>query len=227
MIRSLTSIILFSLLGLGAFAQSWQSGHFYDKRGGKNTGFIRQNPPGKGPIKDESFIEFKAYEKDPVQMLSASDIRSYVAGRDSFIVAASLTDDWATERLDFVRVAVDAPIKLYMARVGNVSGRGKAVRVNPAVSTGIGTGGYGSGLGGGVAINIGRGGNGGTRIAYLYGESASRMQPITDQNFVDVMTEVMGDEPDVVEQIKNNKFNLRNIEQLIALFYKVQSGSSR
>ena len=227
MIRRITILTLFSLLSIGATAQSWQPGHFYDKRGGKNTGFIRQNPPGKGPIKDESFIEFKAYEKDPVQMLSASDVRSYVAGRDSFIVAASLTDDWATERLDFVRVAVDAPIKLYMARVGNVSGRGRAVRVNPAVSTGVGTGGYGAGLGGGVAINIGRGGNGGTRTAYLYGESVSRMQPITDQNFIDVMTEIMGDEPDVVEQLKNNKFNLRNIEQLIGLFNKLQSGGRR
>lgn len=225
--RSITFILVFSLIGVTVSAQSWQPGHFYDKRGGKNTGFIRQNPPGKGPIKDESFIEFKAYEKDPMQKLSASDIRSYVAGRDSFIVAASLTDDWANEQLDFVRVAVDAPIKLYMARVGNVSGRGKAVRVNPAVSTGVGTGGYGAGLGGGVAINLGRGGNGGTRIAYLYGESASRMQPVTDQNFIDVMTEIMGDEPEAVEQIKDKKFNLRNMEQLVALFNKLQGSNNR
>lgn len=227
MIRSITSLILFSLLSISAVAQSWQEGYFYDKRGAKNTGFIRQNPPGKGPIKDEAFIEYKQYEKDPVQKLSASDLRSYVAGRDSFIVAASLTDDWAKEQLDFIRVAVDAPIKLYMARVGNISSRKRGVSIDPAISTGIGTGGYGGGVGGGVSINLGRGGSGGTRIAYLYGESAARMQPLTDKNFVDVMTEIMGDEPEVVDQIQNKKFTLANIEQAITYYNALQASRKK
>lgn len=223
MIRRFTSVILLSLLGISAFAQKFQEGYFYDKRGIKNTGFISQNPSGKGPIKDEAFIEFKEYEKDKPIKLSASDMKSYVVGRDSFIVAASLTDDWSKEQLDFIRVAINAPLKLYMARVGNVSGRQKAVSVNPALSTGYGSGGMGGGLAGGVSINLGRNrGGGGTHISYFYGESTNGMKAITEENFTDVMIEIMGDEPAAVQQLRTNKYGLRDIEKLIAYYHQLE-----
>jgi hypothetical protein len=223
MIRHFASIVLFSLLSFSALAQKWQQGYFYDKRGVKNIGYINQNPSGKGPIKNEAFIEFKEYEKDKPIKLSASDMKSYIVGRDSFVVAVSLTDDWASEQMDFIRVAVNAPIKLYMARVGNLGARQKAVSVSPALSTGYGSGGMGGGLGGGVSINLGKNrDNGGTRIAYLYGESTNGMKAITEENFVDVMIEVMGDEPAAVEQLRSGKVSLRDIEKIIAYYHKLE-----
>jgi len=228
MMRHFTTLILFSLISLSAIAQKWQEGYFYDKRGVKNVGYITQNPSGKGPIKNEAFIEFKEYEKDKPMKLSASDIKSYVVGRDSFIVAVSLTDDWASEQMDFIRVAINAPLKLYMARVGNVAAQQKAVSVSPALSTGYGTGGMGGGLGGGVAINLGRNrGNGGTRITYFYGESTNGMKQITQENFVDVMTEVMGDEPAAVQQLQSGKVSLRDIEKIIAYYHQLEEERAR
>ena len=228
MIRHIASLILFSLLSISAIAQKWQQGYFYDKRGVKNVGYISQNPSGKGPIKNEAFIEFKEYEKDKPIKLSASDMKSYVAGRDSFIVAISLTDDWASEQMDFIRVAINAPLKLYMARVGNVNAQQKAVSVSPALSTGYGSGGMGAGLGGGVAINLGRNrGGGGTHISYFYGESTNGMKAITAENFVDVMIEVMGDEPAAVEQLRSGKVGLKDIEKIIAYYHSLQGERSR
>ncbi len=227
MIRHITFIFALTLVSISAIAQKWQPGYFYDKRGVKNSGFINQLPSGKGPIKNEAFIEYKEYEKDKPMKLSASDMKSYVVGRDSFVVAASLTDDWASEQLDFVRVAVNAPIKLYMAKVGDVSGRQKPVAISPALSTGYGTGGMGGGLGGGVAINLGNRGRGSTRIAYLYGESTNGMKLITEENFEDVMIEIMGDEPAAVDVIKSKKTNLRDIEKLIAYFHQLQEERNR
>lgn len=228
MIRYITSVALLCLLSFSAIAQKWQNGYFYDKRGVKNVGYINQNPSGKGPIKNEAFIEFKEYEKDKPMKLSASDMKSYVVGRDSFVVAISLTDDWASEQMDFIRVAINAPLKLYMAKVGNTSARQKAVSVNPALSTGYGSGGLGGGLGGGVAINLGRNrGGGGTHIAYLYGESTNGMKAITEENFVDVMIEVMGDEPAAVEQLRSGKVTLRDMEKIIAYYHKLEDERAR
>ena len=228
MIRHITLLIVSGLVSLSAIAQKWQPGYFYDKRGVKNNGFINQSPSGKGPIKNEAFIEFKEYEKDKPMKLSASDMKSYVVARDSFVVAASLTDDWADEQLDFVRVAINAPIKLYMAKVGNVSGRQKAVAINPALSTGYGSGGMGGGLGGGVAINLGGNrGRGSIRTAYLYGESTNGMKLLTEENFEDVMIEIMGDEPAAVDVIRNKKTSLRDIEKLIAFYHQLQDEHNR
>ena len=228
MIRHLAAFILFSLLSISAIAQKWQQGYFFDKRSVKNVGFINQTPSGKGPIKNEAFIEFKEYEKDKPMKLSASDMKSYVVGRDSFVVAVSLTDDWASEQMDFIRVAINAPIKLYMARVGNVSAQQKAVSVSPALSTGYGSGGMGGGLGGGVSINLGRNrGGGGTHVAYFYGEGTNGMKAITNENFIDVMIEVMGDEPAAVEQLRTGKVGLRDIEKMIAYYQKLEDERAR
>jgi hypothetical protein len=41
-------------------------------------------------------------------------------------------------------------------------------------------------------------------------------------NFKDIMTDIMGDEPDVVEKIESNQFNYTNIEKLIAYFQQMK-----
>src|ERR1700735_528964 len=72
-----------------ASAQKWQPGYFYDVKGNKETGLIRTKTSGRGPIKDEAFIEFKEDSKANPIRLSASDLRSFIVGKDSFIVAAA------------------------------------------------------------------------------------------------------------------------------------------
>src|ERR1700742_3518776 len=86
-----------------ANAQKWLPGHFTDIKGNVETGFIRINPSAKGPVKDEGFIEFREDSKTNPFKLSASDLKSFVIGRDSFIVAhAPGNETWAKREIDFV-----------------------------------------------------------------------------------------------------------------------------
>ncbi|HEY9533035.1 MAG TPA: hypothetical protein VIQ77_00795 [Mucilaginibacter sp.] len=219
------------LLSITAKSQSWQPGHFYDIKGTKNTGFIRVDPRGKGPIKGEGFIEYKEDEKAESIKLSASDLRSFVAGRDSFVVAVAPAEGWAKYDLDFVRVAVDGPLRLFEAK-GSGGNGGSGIGFNPGVGVGMGggggTGGFGGGLGGGISIPIGGGRHGrGGKAVYYYGANTASMKPLTNQNFIDVMTQIMGDKPDVVEKIQAKKYSLRDMDKLIAYFNQVQAGQGQ
>jgi hypothetical protein len=221
--RSILIILFFMLMYVSAKSQKWQPGSFTDTKGNKVTGLIRENPSAKGPIKDEGYIEVKEGEKSNPYKLSASDIRSFTIGKDSFVVAhAPGNSNWSKKELDFVKVALDEQTKLYVANVGTGGGGGHGVNVSPAFGAGVGTGGY-SGASGGVAVNLGGGGNGKVITTYYYGASTAEMEQLTPINFKDIMSDVMGDEPDVVEKIQAGQFNLGNMDKLIAYFNQVKA----
>ena len=221
--------LLFTLLNiftlsLTAHAQKWQPGYFIDVKGAKTTGFIHPNPGGSGPIKNEGFIEFKEDEKANPYKLSTSDLQCFVAGKDSFVVAhAPGNETWAKKDLDFVRVVVNEEVKVYATRGAGSGGSGRGIHVSPGV--GLSTGGYGSGLGGGLGISLGGGDGGGkkSKMSYYYGSSTATMQHLTDENFIDIMSDVMGDEPEVVERLRNRQYHLANMDKLVEYFNKVKA----
>jgi hypothetical protein len=218
--RSILIILFFMLIYVSAKSQKWQPGSFTDIKGNKVSGLIRENPSGKGPIKDEGYIEFKDEAKSNPYKLSASDLRSFMVGKDSFIVAhAPRNETWTKKELDFVKVVLDEQTKLYAANVGG--GGGGGIGVEPAFGAGVGSGGYG-GASGGVAINLGGNGRRKAITTYYYGANTAEMQQITPMNFKDIMTDIMGDEPDVVEKIEANQFNYTSIDKLIAYFQQVK-----
>jgi hypothetical protein len=228
--RSILIILFLMLTILSAKSQSgkWLPGRFTDVKGNSDTGLIRIDPAGKGPIKDEGFIEFKENNKTDPFVLSASDLRYFVAGQDSFVVAhAPRNETWSKNELDFVRVAIDEDPKLYVARGGKGGGRG--IGIEPEVGAGIGTGfgsgggGFGTGFGGGISIPIGGGRRGGDKATYYYGTNPASLHRITDVNFEDIMSDMMGDEPDVVEKIHAKVYVLGNMEKLIAYFKQVEA----
>ncbi len=214
------------LICVTAHAQKWQPGSFTDIKGNKVSGLIRENPTNKGPIKDEGYIEFKDDSKANPYKLSASDLKSFMIGRDSFIVAhAPGNSNWSKKELDFVQVALDEETKLYVANVATGGGGGGlGSRVQPEFGGGIGTGGYG-GFGGGVGINLGGGGGGKGKVitTFYYGANTAVMQQLTPINFKDVMSDIMGDEPDVVDKIQSGQFNIYNVDKLIAYFKQVKA----
>jgi hypothetical protein len=216
------SVFLF-LLNATASAQKWQPGRFTDVKGNRQSGFIRVNPSGKAPIKDEGFIEFKENNKAEPFKLSASDLKNCVAGKDSFVVAhAPQNETWSKNELDFVKVVLDEPLKLYAAHVAG--GNHNGVGFTPSISTGIGSGGYGGGafggLGGGISIPIG--GRGGEKTTWYFGENTAEMERLTNENFEDIMTDIMGDYPDLVDKIHSKIYVLSNIDKLIASFRQLE-----
>jgi hypothetical protein len=219
--RSILIILFFMLIAVSAKSQKWQTGAFTDIKGNRVTGFINPNPGGKGPIKDEGFIEFKDNEKTNPYKLSASDLKSFIVDKDSFVVAhAPHNTTWSKKELDFVKVELDEETKLYVALVGTgYAGTKRGISAHPEGGVGIGTGGY-SGAGGGVAIDLGGGGGGMGKVqtTYYYGANTAEMDMVTPQNFEDVMSDIMGDIPELLERIRDHEFNLNNIQKLIAYF---------
>jgi hypothetical protein len=227
--RSILIILFFMLMIVSAKSQSnkWQPGRFTDIKGNTESGFIRVNPSAKGPIKGEGFIEFKEDNKANPFKLSASDLKSFVVAKDSFVVAhAPGNEAWAKNEFDFVKVEIDDEVKLYVSR-GGKGGKGgiggSGIGFEPGV--GIGTGGYGGGVSGGISIPIGGGGGGysNEKTVYYYGANTAEMKRITNENFEDVMTDIMGDEPEVVDKIHAKVYMLANIDRLIAYFKQVKA----
>lgn len=216
------------LICVSAKSQKWQPGTFTDIKGNKETGLIRDNPRGKGPMPDEGFIEFKDGPKSNPYKLSASELKSFTVGKDSFVVAhAPHNQIWSKKELDFVKVELDEATKLYVAVVGTSTGGGDGFGVHPVGGVGMGTGGYG-GAAGGIGIDLGGGGSrmGKVHLTYYYGPNTAEMDEVTPENFMDVMSDIMGDEPDVLEKIRENRFNLGNIQKLIAYFKQVKAADT-
>jgi hypothetical protein len=220
--RSILIILFLMLAFVSAKSQGWQPGSFIDTKGNKETGLIRRS--GKQPIKDEAAIEFKDDSKANPYTLSASDLKAIIIGRDSFVVAAApQTADWRNY-LDFVKVAFDddPDMKLYMFQ-GSAGGGGGGIRPEVGVGAGTGIGGYGggvgAGVGGGIGIPIGGGGRSNKTI-YYYGANTAQMKQLTEATFTDIMTEMMGDAPDIVDALHEHKYNIGNMNKLIADYRK-------
>lgn len=120
-----------------------------------------------------------------------------------------------------MQVALDEDTKLYVARVGT-GGGGRGIGVEPEMGAGVGSGGYG-GMSGGVGINLGGGGGGKIQRTYYYGANTAEMEQLTPINFKDIMSEVMGDEQEVVDKIQAGQYNLGNMDKLIAYFKQVRA----
>ncbi|GAB3928951.1 hypothetical protein [Mucilaginibacter myungsuensis] len=213
---------------VSAKSQKFQPGFFIDRRDQKVEGLIRTSPSGKAPIKDEAFIVYKDSEKGTETRFSASDLKSYVVGKDSFVVAhAPRNETWSAQELDFVKVVLNEEVKLYAINAGKVSG-GSGFRISPGISmgTGIGGGGMGGvGIGYGGGIGIGGGGGGSAKqgkITYYYGANTAEMNTLTPENFNDVMSDIMGDEPLALEAIRSGKFTVGNVNGLIEYFKKLK-----
>jgi hypothetical protein len=233
--RIAIATFLFSLfISFGCFAQKGSGflpGYYYDINGQKVSGLINRYPAGKGIEKNEGFIEFKDSETARPQRLSASMIHGFVIARDSFVIAHAPQNGgvWTKNELDFVKVVIDGTTKLYMVSGGSAGGGGiGGSGIRPSIGTGIGTGGLG--LGGGIGITIGGGNrsNGGSEYtAYYYGENTTTMEPLNKGTFVEVMTDVMGDEPDVVEKIRSGIFNINNVDGCIKYYNTMEAAHKK
>lgn len=223
-------LLLFGLFSLSTFSASaqlglnqWDDGYFYDASGNKFIGQIVVNPSGRGPQNNEGFILYRKDKGEEKETLTASMIRSFVAGKDSFTVAhAPRVENWTGRSIDFVKVLVNEPLKLYATTGG---GGGFSPGISP--SFGIGGGSFGSGMGGGLGINLGGGRGGKGKNAYYYGDDANNLKELKRDEFIPVMSEIMASQPEIVEKIKNKKYRYGQMNQLILDFYALKEASPK
>jgi len=207
----LFAFILFFAIGSNAqgLSSKFQQGYYYDINGQKVEGYIRTGT-GKKLVENEGYITFKEEDKAPKQNLSASMIHGFVIGRDSFIVArAPRVGTWSKNELDFMQVLVNSPLKLYV--INSAGGNDGGSGISPSVGLGVGGG---MGLGGGISLGSNLFGGGGHKV-YYFGSDTGSMTELKKQTFVDVMSEVMADEPEIVDKIKAKKYGFGDMEKLV------------
>lgn len=223
-------LLLFGLFSLSAFSASaqlglnqWDDGYFYDANGTKFAGQIVVSPSGRGPQTNEGFILYRRDKGEQKETLTASMVRSFVAGKDSFTVAhAPRSEKWTGRSIDFVKVLVDEPLKLYATTGG---GGGMSPGISP--SFGIGGGSFGGGMGGGLGINLGGGRGGKGKSVYYYGDNPNMLTELNKDNFIQIMSEIMASQPEIVEKIKNKKYRYGKMDQLILDFYQLKEASPK
>ncbi len=218
------------LIAAAAQAQSskWQFGHYTDVKGNTDSGQIRVNPRSHGPIPNEGYIEFRKNKKANLMIISAGDLKTFVTGKDSFVVAhPPLNEAWTSHDLDFVEVIINEDVKLYAARVNgsNQNRVGFGPEVGIGVGTGFGGGGFGGGVGGGISIPLGLIFGGGKDVFIFYfGANTTEMHALTYRNFEDEMSDIVSDYPALVDKIHQRKYTLQNIDKLIADYNKLKGG---
>lgn len=225
--KSIVVILFFLLITISekSQAQRWLPGHFTDTTGKKDTGLIRIDPPGKGLIKDEGFIQFRKDKKARPFKVSASSLKSFIIRKDSFVVAhAPKSETWPQKELDFVEVVLDEDIKLYAGFGGGTGGGGFSIGLGLGGGFGIPLGrNFGVGIGAGTYVPLYGGDGGYEGIAWYYGENTAKMYRLTDENFEDTMSNIMGDYPEVVEKIHQKVYFLGNLGRLISYYKQVEA----
>ncbi|RCH55276.1 hypothetical protein DJ568_08825 [Mucilaginibacter hurinus] len=187
-------VIVFSS---NTLAQGWKDGYYYDTTFTKVSGQIKSS---------EKFIWFKRDKKADKIKIPAYSMNSYVTGADSFIV--SRMPEMAD--IPIIKVLIDNPVKLYTAKKTAKIGWGSVLA---GVAIGVG-----SGVATGVTVMPSFGG--GKDIYYLYGYGPESLQSLTRKNFIEVMSGIMSDKPEIVERIKDKRMNINNVHEWVEFYHK-------
>jgi hypothetical protein len=203
---------LFLLISLYAKAQTFQPGYYYDTTGVKHVGLVRVSTLDNGAAYGTSKIigtevfNFKINADAQKQEVYAYDVKSVVTGIDSFVVQRTfiIKNNGEVKKDDngnpykhaaFFQVQLDhSDFKIYSKeQFGNSTFNNGFSLQSP------------------------------NRIEYYYGKVIDNIEPFTNDNFVDFMSYIMNDSPDIVAKIKNKEFKLRKMDKLLKA-YKIEKG---
>jgi len=175
----------------------WQPGCYYDNDGVKNTGFITYyineefaNSPA------QKFFLFKRNPNEIGVKVFAGNITSFVVARDSFVVS----DSRILNETPFIQVAVNNPLKLYVARLP---------RHTPE---------FGLGTSIGFLSIAGETSFPYTKNKYYYGNNPDNLTLLTRKDFIDVMSKIMADKPEVVEKIQKKDYRYGDMDDLLVYY---------
>ncbi|MBS7563407.1 hypothetical protein KHS38_03235 [Mucilaginibacter sp. Bleaf8] len=181
------------------FSKSWQQGYYCDASGHKFSGLLHHAQPEASVFKKRGdYITFKADQNTKQVKIHSDSISAFVIGADSFTVSHLKP----LEKFPFLQVVINRPVKLFFS--------GITPSVIPIV--------------GGPALAIAGSAIAGVAIsapgnsAYYFGSDPDNLMLLTNKNFIEVMTLVMADKPDVVEKVKNKAFKYRTLPDLLMYY---------
>ena len=195
-------LVLLSLVAIAAKAQDWKPGYYYDTTGVKHPAYIdittMDNMARYNNIKTITSDVFKVQVNSNVQEVFAFDVKAVVADADSFIVQRGFRMNRKGEiKKDTngtpYRFAAFFQVQLDRSDIKLYS-QDKA------------------------------GNNSFTNyVDYYYGKSIDNTVWITNDNFIEVMSNIMKDSPGLVAKIQKGDFKLRKMDKLIKA-YKIEKG---
>lgn len=197
-------ILLFAFSSLMAKAQlfglipinKFEKGYYYDLNNQKIIGKIDIKASSRSILFKDQFILYKVDNFKPEIKVTLDGIKSVVIGADSFIVAH-------TPPVQFYKVEFDGALKIYST---------SEYESVPTV-----TGAHGPGpmfVGGGMVSS--------KKTVYLFGKSTDSLSLINRKNFIEVMPQIMADNPEVVGLILNKTYKYGSIKDLISVYNRMK-----
>jgi hypothetical protein len=201
--KILLSIFFLAVVHISAHAQAdnskhWQPGYYYDNDNIKHTGFISYfvNEEYANSAAQKFFL-FRDNATDEVgRRIFAGNITSFVVARDSFVVS----DAHVLNETPFLQVAVNNPLKLYIARVR---------RHSPEFGVGTSIGFLS--IAGETSFPY-------TKEKYYYGKTPDNLTELTRKDFINVMSQVMSDKPEVVAKIQKKDYRYGDMKDLLVYY---------
>lgn len=203
--RKITFILFILTVSFTANAQNsqrkWFEGTLYHTSGEIFDGLISWSPPHKGEYEDGDQILYCKDEKSEVFPIPYYKIKSFVMGADSFVVSRNVL----FKNSPFMIVSVDNATKLFTVKTAK---NGFPLIIN----TGGFTGNVGMGVGVGTRIGAG------TKTTYYYGATPDKVTKLEKKEFIEVMSNIMADKPEVVAKIKDKTFRYGDMEDLLTYY---------
>ncbi len=179
------------------FRKTWEKGSYIDSSGNHFSGLIYYSLPDASVFKGKGdHLLYKTNTNADKQKIPSGQIKSFVIDTDSFTVSHSIV----LEKFPFLQVMINHQTKLYYSAINSGS--------TPVLGAAL----IGGALG--AAAMHGKNASG-----YYYGTDEDHLNLLRGKNFVETMTMLMADKPEVVAKIKDKTFKLGSITDLLN-YYK-------
>jgi hypothetical protein len=142
------------------------------------------------------YIYYKKLRRDTAIKILGKDIRSFVVKSDSFTVSKSSL----ITKCPFLQVRLNGANKLYLSKP-------MALTYNPGTNFGA--------IGGAISALASYKKYQGYSYGYYYGPNQDELSKLDKKNFIDVMSIIMADKPEIVTKIKDKTYRFGNVESLI------------
>ncbi|MGY4537261.1 hypothetical protein ACVW0P_001677 [Mucilaginibacter sp. UYNi724] len=200
--------ILIVLMLAGSFTanaqgpnREWYEGRIYHTNGEIFDGLISWVPPHKGEYEDGDMVLYRRDEMAETIPVPYYKVNAFIMGDDSIVVSHNVL----FKNSPFMTVVLDNPTKLY---TNKVTRNGFPLMIN----TGGFTGGFGIGVGLGTSVG------GGVKTTYYYGKTPDNVTKLEKKQFVEVMSNLMADKPEVVAKIKDKTFRYGDMQDLVTYY---------
>lgn len=180
----------------------FDEGTVYHTTGEIFHGSVSWSPPSKGQYPDGDQILFKNQGSPDIFPIPYFKIKTFTMGPDSFVVSTNIN----LKNSPILLVEVNGPVCLYAAKI-----------FKQGFPLLIGSGGGGGNIGVGLEVGtaIGRG----VRTSYYFGKNANNVTKLDKKNFIENMSLILADKPEVVAKIKDKTFRYGDMDALLKYYY--------